>query len=123
MSLSPHRVVGMIWIVTMLVLLCSGALSASLWGQQLSEPSQPDSSRSSSAVRSEIPFFGPYQAIAINHLVVNDAKVDEELNVHLQLFPAHKDKQLIVKIFNERFSSHWDWVQGGRELILPANAG
>jgi len=53
-----------------------------------------------------MPVFGPYQAIAINRDIVNDVKVDEELNVHLQLFPAHKDKQLVVKISNERFSSY-----------------
>ena len=70
-----------------------------------------------------MPVFGPYQAIAINRNIVNDVKVDEEMNVHLQLFPAHKDKQLVVKISNERFSSYREWVHGGHELVSPANAG
>lgn len=61
----------------------------------------------------EMPVFGPYQAIAISRSVVNDVKVDEELNVHLQLFPVHKDKQLVVKISNERFSSYREWFHGG----------
>ena len=70
-----------------------------------------------------MPVFGPYQAIAINRDIVNDVKVDEEMNVHLQLFPAHKDKQLVVKISNERFASYREWFHGGHELVSPANAG
>ncbi len=55
--------------------------------------------------------------------VVRDVKVDKELNVYLQLYPAHKDKELVVKISNERFSSYREWVHGGLELVSPANAG
>jgi hypothetical protein len=70
-----------------------------------------------------MPVFGPDQAIAINRGVVRDVKVDKELNVYLQLYPAHKDKELVVKISNERFSSYREWVHGGLELVSPANAG
>jgi hypothetical protein len=70
-----------------------------------------------------MPVFGPYRAIGINREVVRDVKVDNELNVYLQLFPAHKEKELVVKISNERFASYREWVYGGLELVSPANAG
>ncbi|MEM9158515.1 MAG: hypothetical protein AAGB46_05650 [Verrucomicrobiota bacterium] len=71
----------------------------------------------------EAPTFGPYVAISINSNIVRDVKVDKEENVFLQLYPAHKDKELIVKISNERFASYRNWWHGKRELVSPANAG
>ena len=106
-----------------LALLSLEVLCTPLWGQQPTEPTRPWSSVGRASAGSEMPVFGPYQAIAINRDIVNDVKVDEELNVHLQLFPAHKDKQLVVKISNERFSSYREWFYGGYELLSPANAG
>lgn len=102
-------------------------MSLCLWsmdsfGQAVSEPRRP-SSGNNSGRNAEIPVFGPYEAIAINRGVVNDVKVDKELNIYLQLFPEHKNKELIVKISNERFSSYREWVHGGLELVSPANAG
>lgn len=106
-----------------LALLSLGVLCTSLWGQQTSEPTRPGSSVGRVPAGPEMPVFGPYQAIAINRDIVNDVKVDEEMNVHLQLFPAHKDKQLVVKISNERFASYREWFHGDYELVSPANAG
>lgn len=95
--------------------------SAVIFGQSVSEPRRPGDNKE--GLRNEMPVFGPYEAIAINREVVRDVKVDKELNIYLQLFPAHKDKELVVKISNERFSSYREWVHGGLELISPANAG
>jgi len=106
-----------------LVLLFLGVLCTSLWGQQTSEPTRPGSSVGRAPAGPEMRVFGPYQAIAINRDIVNDVKVDEEMNIHLQLFPAHKDKRMVVKISNERFSSYREWFLGGHELVSPANAG
>ncbi len=105
--------------VVALLLLCSSCTA--IFGQSLAEPRRPD--QAAEAQRNEIPVFGLYEAIAINRQVVRDVKVDKELNVYLQLFPAHKDKELVVKISNERFSSYREWVHGGFELVSPANAG
>ncbi len=70
-----------------------------------------------------MPAFGPYQAIGINRGIVRDVKVDDELNVYLQLYPAHKDKELVVKISDERFSKYRKWVHDGLELVSPTNSG
>ena len=69
------------------------------------------------------PTFGPYAALAMNEKIVRDVKVDKETNVYLQLFPAHKDKEIIVKISNERFASYRKWWNGEFELVSPANSG
>lgn len=105
--------------VVLLVLCVS---SATVVGQSLAEPRRP-SDRKPDVGQSEMPTFGPYRAIAINRDVVRDVKVDEELNVHLQLYPAHKDKEIVVKISNDRFAGYREWVHGGLELVSPANAG
>ncbi len=102
-----------------LLLLCISCTA--IFGQSASEPRRPG--QGTEVQRGDMPVFGPYQAIAINRGVVRDVKVDKELNVYLQLYPAHKDKELVVKISNERFSSYREWVHGGLELVSPANAG
>lgn len=101
------------------MLLCISI--ATVFGQPVSEPRRPGERKEEQ--RNEMPVFGPYEAIAINREVVRDVKVDKELNIYLQLFPAHKDKELVVKISNERFSSYREWVHGGFELVSPPNAG
>ena len=100
-------------------LLCISSIA--IFGQPVSEPRRPSERKEEQ--RNEMPVFGPYEAIAINREVVRDVKVDKELNIYLQLFPAHKDKELVVKISNERFSSYREWVHGGLELVSPPNAG
>lgn len=100
-------------------LLCISSIA--IFGQSISEPRRP--SKGKEEQRNEMPVFEPYEAIAINREVVRDVKVDKELNIYLQLFPAHKDKELVVKISNERFSGYREWVHGGLELVSPANAG
>ncbi len=97
-------------------------VGSGLSGQTLSEPRRPGAPQSE-PVRDAMPEFGPYVAIAINRDVVRDVRVDDELNVHLQLNPAFKDKELVVKISNERFSSYREWDHGGLTLVSPANAG
>ncbi len=100
--------------------LCASAL----YGQQRAEPLRLQSEGpSTTQEREPMPVFGPYQAIAINRGVVRDVKVDKEMNVYLQLFPEHKDKELVVKISNERFAGYRNWFHGGKELVSPANAG
>jgi len=106
--------------VVALLAVCISSTAA--LGQSLGEPRRPGEERPGGN-QDELPIFGPYQAIAINRDVVRDVKVDEELNVHLQLYPAHKDKEIVVKISNERFAGYREWVHGGLELVSPANAG
>ncbi len=67
--------------------------------------------------------FGVYEAITMNRSVVNDLKIDKEGNVFLQLVPGHKEKEIVVKISNERFSGYRTWWHGELELVSPANAG
>ena len=67
--------------------------------------------------------FGPYVAITLNSQIVRDVKVDKEQNIFLQLNPSHKDKELVVKISNERFAGYRKWWHGKLELVSPANAG
>lgn len=105
--------------VVALLLLCISCTM--IFGQSVSEPRRPG--QGTDVQQDEMPVFGPYRAIGINREVVRDVKVDNELNVYLQLFPAHKDKELVVKISNERFASYREWVYGGLELVSPANAG
>ena len=93
------------------------------YGQNRSEPLRPQVAPEESAARETASNYGPYHAIAINRGIVRDVKVDKELNIHLQLFPEHKDKELVVKISNERFAGYRTWFHGGLELVYPANAG
>ncbi len=67
--------------------------------------------------------FGVYEAVTIKRAVVHDVKTDKEGNVFLQLMSVHKDKELVVKISNEYFSSYRTWWHGEIELVSPANAG
>ena len=98
--------------------------SLSIFGQQRAEPLRPGAvSEKPVAAEGALPVYGPYQAIALNRGVVRDVKVDKELNVYLQLYPEHKDKELVVKISNERFAGYRKWFHGGLELVSPANAG
>lgn len=92
-----------------------GAISASA---QLSEPTRP-----SEAPAKSKRVFGPYEAITFNASIINDVKVDKEGNVFLQLLPEHKDKQLVVKISNEKFAGYRAWWHGGLELVSPAFSG
>jgi len=104
--------------------LALAACAIALHGQQRSEPLRPQGVTGNAEQTQEpMPVFGPYQAIAINRGVVRDVKVDKEMNVYLQLYPEHKDKELVVKISNERFAGYRNWFHGGKELVSPANAG
>lgn len=105
-----------------IALLAFALAVASAQGQSLSEPRRPNLDKPTES-GNEMPAFGPYQAIGINRGIVRDVKVDDELNVYLQLYPAHKDKELVVKISDERFSKYRKWVHGGLELVSPANSG
>jgi len=67
--------------------------------------------------------FGPYRALTLNQSILRDVKVDKEGSVHLQLYPEHKDKEIVVKISNEKFDSYRKWWHGGYELVSPAKAG
>jgi len=49
--------------------------------------------------------------------------VDKELNVFLQLYPKYKDKEIVVKISNQKFAGYRAWWHGGLELVSPAHAG
>ncbi len=84
---------------------------------QVSNPTRP------SAPPPEVRKFGPYEAIAFNEEVINDVKVTEELKIWLQLKPSHKDKELVVKISNEKFAGYREWWNGGYELVSPAYQG
>ncbi len=68
--------------------------------------------------------FGPFEAVTFNATILRDVKyVPEENNVYLQLFPAYKDKEIIVKLSNSYFASYREWNHGGFELVSPANQG
>jgi len=66
--------------------------------------------------------FGPYRALTLNQSILRDVKVDKEGSVFLQLYPEHKDKEIVVKISNEKFDSYRKWWHGGYELVSPAKA-
>ena len=85
---------------------------------QRSEPTRP-----SEVAEKPKRVFGPYEAITFNPSVIHDVKVDNEGNVFLQLRPEFKDKELVVKISNEKFGSYRTWWHDGLELVSPANAG
>ncbi len=105
-----------------IALLALGFFVGSLYGQSLSEPRRP-SAAPASPQGEKMPVYGPYEAIAINRGIVRDVKVDDSMSVYLQLFPAHKDKELVVKISDERFAKYREWVHGGLTLVSPANSG
>lgn len=64
--------------------------------------------------------IGPYEAITFNQAVVRDARFDDNGSVYLQLQPAHKGKELVVKISNDYFASYRPWLDGSFELVSPA---
>ena len=105
-----------------IALAATSVASLSGYGQERSEPLRPQVVTERVA-QNEVPVFGPYQAIAINKNIVRDVKVDKSLNVYLQLHPDYKNKELTVKISNERFAGYRNWNHGGLELVSPANAG
>ena len=119
----PHSASSMKPICLSIALVASWVAVLSCHGQERSEPQRPQAVSENSEPREALPIFGPYQAIAINRGVVRDVKVDKEMNIYLQLFPAHKDKELVVKISDKRFAGYRNWFHGGSELVSPANAG
>lgn len=68
--------------------------------------------------------FGPFEALTFNASILRDVKfVTEENNVYLQLFPEHKEKEIIVKLSADYYSNYREWTHGGYELVSPANQG
>lgn len=64
--------------------------------------------------------IGPYEAITFDEAVLRDARFDERGSVYLQLQPASKGKQIVVKISNDYFASYRPWLDGSFELVSPA---
>lgn len=67
--------------------------------------------------------FGPYEALEINSDVVRGVKVDDGNAIWLLLNPAYKEKELIVKLSNEKDAGYRKWENGSFELVSPANQG
>ncbi len=67
--------------------------------------------------------FGPYEALTINSDVVRGVKVDDGKAVWLLLNPSYKEKELIVKLSNEKGAGYRKWENGTFELVSPANQG
>ncbi len=96
-------------------LFCS--LAYPLFSQEISTPTRP------SSPPQETRKFGPYEAIIFNTKVLHNVKVSEDLKIWLQLQPSHKDKELAIKISNEKFAGYREWLKGGYEFISPAYQG
>jgi hypothetical protein len=67
--------------------------------------------------------FGPYEALTINSDVIRGVKVDDGNAIWLLLNPAYKEKELIVKLSNEKGAGYRKWENGTYELVSPANQG
>lgn len=67
--------------------------------------------------------FGPYEALEINSDVIRGVKVDDGNAIWLLLNPSYKEKELIVKLSNEKGAGYRKWENGTYELISPANQG
>lgn len=67
--------------------------------------------------------FGPYTAVTYNESILHDVKYEEDGDVYLQLYPDHKNKEIVVKISNDYFASYRQWWHGGYELVSPENQG
>lgn len=104
-------------------LVMAYVVGLSAYGQNRSEPLRPQEVSGDTVTGELMPLYGPYQAIAINRGILRDVRVDNELNIFLQLVPEHKNKELVVKISDERFAGYRNWVYRGLELVSPANAG
>ncbi len=70
-------------------------------------------------------YFGPYEALVYDEAILDDVEVKDPNNtIWLRLKPAHKDKEIQVKISNEKFSSYRKWyTTNDFVLTSPANAG
>jgi hypothetical protein len=67
--------------------------------------------------------FGPYEALSINSDVVRGVKVEDNGEVWLLLNPAYRERELIVKISNEKGGGYRQWHHGSQELVSPADQG
>ena len=67
--------------------------------------------------------FGPYEAITINSDVIRGVKVEETGEIWLLLNPTYRERELIVKISNEKGAGYREWHHGGLELVSPADQG
>lgn len=67
--------------------------------------------------------FGPFEALTFDSEIIRDVKYESNGDIWLQLQPAHKEKELIVKLSNEYFAGYREWEHGGYELVSPANQG
>ena len=76
------------------------------------------------------PRFGPYEALVFNKSVLKNVVIKPpEDTIYLHLEPAHKDKEIQIKISTQPFSNYRKWFEGqntrenGFVLVSPANAG
>lgn len=75
-----------------------------------------------SALQAEVR-FGPYEALTINSDVIRGVKVEENGEVWILLNPAYKERELRVKISNEKGAGYRKWHHGTFELVSPADQG
>lgn len=69
------------------------------------------------------PRIAPYESVSWNREYLNDVRVDEDRNIFIQLQPVHREKELAIRISNERFAGYRDWWHGGKVLVAPAGQG
>lgn len=67
--------------------------------------------------------FGPYEALTINSDVIRGVKVEESGKIWLLLNPDYRERELVVKISNEKGTGYREWHHGGYELVSPAGQG
>ncbi|MEX0326109.1 MAG: hypothetical protein AB3N33_08485 [Puniceicoccaceae bacterium] len=67
--------------------------------------------------------FGPYAALTINSDVIRGVKVEENGEVWILLNPAYRERELRVKISNEKGAGYRKWHHGTFELVSPADQG
>lgn len=69
--------------------------------------------------------IGPYQALTFNRDVLQEVVYRNEDNtVWLRLRPEVRNKEIVVKISNQKFANYRKWLdRDGYELISPANSG
>ena len=69
--------------------------------------------------------IGPYRALTFDEAVLQEVVYRKEDNtVWLRLRPEVRNKEIVVKISNQKFANYRKWLdRDGYELVSPANSG
>lgn len=68
-----------------------------------------------------LPRFGGYEALFIDPTVVLGVKHGEDDKIWIMLDPAHKEKELRLKISMREGADYRKWYTGDEELVSAAN--